>query len=59
LRDAELLQEHLLLQLLEKLGLEQLRRVYASLVKLLTLTLVPVRQQIHLCFRCLLLAYFF
>jgi hypothetical protein len=51
------LQEHQLIQLLEKLGLELQQRVYASLGLLPPRVLV--RQQIHLYFRCLLLTYFF
>jgi hypothetical protein len=51
------LQEHQLLRLLEKLGLELLQRAYASLELLPSRVLV--RRQIHLRFRCLLLTYFF
>jgi hypothetical protein len=52
-----LLQEHLLLQLLEKLGPELQQRAYVSWELLPPRVLV--RQQKHLYFRCLLLTYFF
>jgi hypothetical protein len=51
------LQEHQLLQLLEKLGLESQQRVYASLE--LPPPRVLAQLQILLHFRCLLLTYFF
>jgi hypothetical protein len=56
-RDVALLQEHQLLQLLEKLGLELQQRAYVSWE--LLPPRVPVRQQKHLYFHCLLLTYFF
>jgi hypothetical protein len=57
LRDEVFLQEHQLLQLLEKLGLELQQHAYVSWE--LLPPRVQVRQQKHLYFRCLLLTYFF